>query len=169
MGNRVQPHSDSLKVLSTAAYFARVREQLSETGQAYVRVTGVSMRPLLHHLRDGVIIVPPEHVSVGDIVLYARESGRYALHRVIGKKGAVFTMAGDNQWHIEEDLPCSQIVGVVSALHRNGRVIPSKHFSVKIYAAVVTLLARPRIFLRRVISFLLRPFRRAKDASCSKE
>ena len=84
----------SVRVLPTEQYFSLVRQQLAETGQAFVRVTGVSMQPLLRHLRDGVVLGPPQRLRRGDIVLFDRLNGRYALHRVIrvGKNG--FTMAG---------------------------------------------------------------------------
>lgn len=153
-----------LQVLPTEEYFSRVKKSLAEKGQAYVRVTGVSMTPLLRHLRDGVMLVPPERISAGDIVLFERENGRYALHRVIAVKGSVFTMAGDNQWHIEKNLPVHRIVGVAKMLHRNGKFIPCQKISIRIYSAYVTLLTRPRIYIRRAISLLLKPFRKAKSS-----
>lgn len=132
-----------LKVLPTETYFSMVRQALSDHGQAFVRVTGVSMLPLLHHLRDGVVLVPCQTVRSGDIVLFDRKNGRYALHRVIrtGKNG--FTMAGDNQWHLEKDLPYDQIVGVVSCIIRGGRSISCENFALKMYARAVTLCSIP--------------------------
>ena len=143
-----------LQVLPTEAYFAKVRESLAQLGQSYVRVTGMSMWPLLHHLRDGVIIIPPDRIRTGDIVLFDRQNGRYALHRVVGRGKHGFSMAGDHQWHVERNLPYDQIVGVASMLHRKGRLIPSKNFFVRCYALAVTVLTPPRIFLRQVIKFL---------------
>lgn len=168
MENQAAKKAASLQVLPTEEYFARVRQSLSEKGQAYVRVTGMSMWPLLHHLRDGVILIPPHEIRRGDIVLFARESGRYALHRVIEKKGEIFTMAGDHQWHMEKGLPCRQIIGVAAMLHRKGRFIPCKNFLIKIYAAAVTLLTAPRIYLRRAARFLLRPLLKQRKAPSSK-
>ena len=151
----------SLNVLPTEEYFSRVRQEMARKGWAYVRVTGMSMWPILHHLRDGVIIVPPEKIRMGDIVLFDRQNGRYALHRVVGKGKTGFTMAGDHQWHMEKHLPYEQIVGVVSTLNRKGRLIPANNFFNKIYAWCVILLTVPRIYLRRVISAALKPLRRA--------
>ena len=75
--------ANSVHVMPTKEYFALIQRILDETGQAYVRVTGMSMWPLLYHLRDGVLLVRPEHIRTGDIVLFDRQNGRYALHRVI--------------------------------------------------------------------------------------
>ena len=124
-----------------------MREQLSENGQAYIRVTGSSMQPLLHHLRDGVAIVPPREIRKGNIVLFDRKNGRYALHRVIQKGETGFTMAGDNQWFMEKDLPYDQIVGVASDIHRKGKWISCRSFRMRAYSRAVTLLAFPRIYL----------------------
>ena len=128
-----------------------MRKQLAENGHAYVRVTGNSMMPLLKHLRDGVIIIPPDLIRIGDIVLFDRANGRYALHRVIQKKKNGFTMAGDNQWYIETGLPYNQVIGVVDALMRNGREISRGNFFLTIYSFVVTQLTFPRIYIWKAI------------------
>ncbi len=150
----------TVKVLPTETYFAMVRKQLAETGQATVRVTGNSMRPLLHHLRDSVTIVPPENIRRGDIVLFDRRNGRYALHRVIrtGKNG--FTMAGDNQWHMETNLPYDQVIGVVDSIVRDGQQIPCRNIFLKVFTFAVTALTFPRIYLRKVLVRLGRIIRR---------
>ncbi len=140
-----------VRVLPTEAYFAMVRQKLSDSGQAYVRVTGMSMRPLLRHLQDGVILVPPDRIRWGDIVLFDRRNGRYALHRVIRVKKRVFTMAGDNQWYFESDLPRAQIIGVAKAVVRGEKVVPRGNFFLKVYTVLVTGLAFPRIYLRKAI------------------
>ncbi len=153
----------AIRILPTEQYFALVRQQLAENGQAYVRVTGVSMMPLLRHLRDGVIVVPPEKVRLGDIVLFDRRNGRYALHRVVwkGKKG--FSMAGDNQWHMEKNLPYDQIVGVAAAIDRNGRRIPRENFFLKMYALTVTAFTFPRIYLGKLAGKLKKLFSPSKS------
>ena len=147
-----------LRVLPTEEYFAMVRQALSRQGQAYVRVTGRSMQPLLKHLRDGVVLAAPDSIRRGDIVLFDRRNGRYALHRVIRKKKNGFTMAGDNQWYVEKDLPYDQIVGVVVAIDRNGRRIACKNFLLKMYALAVTGLTFPRIYLWKAVRKAIKPF-----------
>ena len=148
------------RVLPTETYFALVRQQLSESGQAFVRVTGTSMWPLLNHLRDGVTIVPAKRIRSGDIVLFDRQNGRYALHRVIRKGKDGFTMAGDNQWFMEFGLSYEQVVGVVSAIVRNGKIIPVDNLFMKIYALSLTGLAFPRIYLWKVVKYAVKPFHR---------
>ena len=150
---------DSVRVIPTETYFELIRQSLSDNGQAYVRVTGSSMMPLLHHLRDGVILVPPKRIKLGDIVLFDRKNGRYALHRVIFKGKNGFVMAGDHQWHLERNLPYSQILGVADAIERNGKRISRNYFFLQIYALMETSLAFPRIYIWKGVKKLARPFR----------
>ena len=151
--------SNSVHLLPTKEYFMLVQRMLDETGQAYVRVTGMSMWPLLYHLRDGVLLVEPNHIRTGDIVLFDRKNGRYALHRVIQKKKKGFHMAGDHQWYMERDLPYKQVIGVVKGIYRKGQYISTDKLLMKLYAGVVVSFTVPRILLWQSVRFLLRPFR----------
>lgn len=152
---------ETVRILPTETYFAMVREKLESSGQAYVRVTGNSMMPLLRNIKDGVIIEPRGEIHAGDIVLFDRRNGRYALHRVIRVHEDRFDMAGDNQWHIEYGLPVDQVMGVAACIVRGDRRIPCSKKSLRIHARVVTFLTEPRIKLRRAVGKLVKPFRRA--------
>ena len=143
----MQEDGTTIQAIPTEEYFARVRRQLSEDGRAYVRITGISMQPVLRHLKDGVVLVPPEHIRRGDIVLFDRKNGRYALHRVIRKGEEGFMMAGDNQWYYETGLPYDQIVGVVSEIVRGEKRIPCSNFFLRSWTFWVTRLTLPRITL----------------------
>ena len=149
-----------IRTLPTEQYFAIIKEQLALSGTAYVRVTGVSMHPMLCHLRDSVILVPPTRIRVGDIVLFERGNGRYALHRVILKTGRGFYMAGDNQWHYEANLPYAGIVGVASHIVRDGKTLDVRRFPQVLFAAFITAAAFPRIFVYRMLRSLYRPLAR---------
>ena len=149
-----------MRRIPTETYFSLVRQQLAENGRAYVRVTGESMRPILRHLRDGVVIVPPDRIRRGDIVLFDRMNGRYALHRVIRVGKAGFVMAGDNQWHFETDLPYNQIVGVVSEIDRSGKIISVDNFFYRMFTFTVVSVAFPRIYIHKIIGRLAKFFRR---------
>ncbi len=153
--------SETIHVLPTETYFAIARKKLADDGRAFIRVTGHSMKPLLRHMKDGVIIEPPGEIRAGDIVLFDRRNGRYALHRVIRVRGDRFDMAGDNQWHVEHGLPVEQVMGVAVCIVRGERLIPCSKFSLRLHARVVTCLTEPRIKLRRAVGRLVKPFRRA--------
>lgn len=153
--------ANSVHVMPTKEYFTLIQRMLDETGQAYVRVTGMSMWPLLFHLRDGVLLVRPEKIRIGDIVLFDRKNGRYVLHRVIHRKKTGFHMAGDHQWHMEHDLPYEQVMGVVKGVYRKGQYISADKSLMKLYAGAVVLFTVPRIILWRLVRFLFKPLRSA--------
>jgi len=135
------------KIMDTEQYFGIVRQRLKENGSATVRVTGVSMMPLLRHLKDAVVFVPAKEIRPGDVVLFDRKTGRYALHRVISIRGDRFSMMGDNQWYMDRDLPLKQIVGKVSYFIRGTHTVPSDGIPMRAYAA----LAIPAAYVRWMI------------------
>lgn len=150
----------SLKVLPTEQYFAMVRQMLSDNSEAYVRVTGNSMWPLLRHLKDSVVIVPPDNLRKGDIVLFDRCNGRYALHRAVQLKKTGFTMSGDNQPHVEYSLPYDQVVGKVTRIRRGDTEYSVEKFSFKIYFFAASFFSIPRMYLHQAVQCLKRPLRR---------
>lgn len=120
--------------------------QLKNGGKAKLTVTGVSMRPLFHHRRDSVILIPVSgKQKPGDVVLYRRESGQYVLHRIIACEAAAYICCGDNQAERETVLP-EQIIAVMDGFTRNGKAYTLDTFSYRVYTAVWVHL------------FLLRPF-----------
>ena len=127
-----------------------IQEQLDGTGWAYVQVIGTGMEPLLRPLRDMVVVEHSHMIYRGDIVLVDRKDGLYSLRRVIRKGKNSFTVAGDNRRRRVKDLPCDRILGVVSRIQRDGRIISRRSLLLKIYTFMATWLAYPRIFRAKV-------------------
>ena len=128
-----------------------IREQIDETGRAYVPVTGTGMAPLLRPSRDMVVVDRTRTFHRGDIVLFDGKDDRYGLCRVIRTGKDSFTVAGDSQWHAEKDLPCERILGVVSRIQRDGRFLSRRSQFLKLYTFLATWLAYPRILLGQII------------------
>ncbi len=100
---------------------------------------GKSMWPLFREKRDIVIVrkfeVPPKKY---DVVLYKRAE-KCVLHRIIGRKGSVNLIRGDNTYAIEH-IPDSEILGVLMEFDRG-----NKHYTVndrgyKIYSVLWNLI-----------------------------
>lgn len=148
----------SVKIISTEQYFSMVRESLKAEGKARVRVTGGSMQPLLRHMKDSVIIERRENIRSGDIVLFARDNGRYALHRVISVSGNTFCMSGDNQRHTEKNLPCSSVIGVVSYICKENKTFCVNLLRFRIYSRFMVFKAKFLVFAsetkRQIFGFL---------------
>lgn len=81
------------------------------------------MLPLLKQNRDLVYIVGKEECDFGisDVVLYKRGE-QLVLHRIIDKNGLEYVVLGDNQY-ISENILENQIIGVMTAILRDGKEI----------------------------------------------
>lgn len=98
-------------------------EQALETRGSFVTpAKGESMRPLIRPGRDLVEISRkgPERCKQHDVALYRRD-GKYVLHRVLQVRPDDYVMAGDHQICKETGVTDEQILGVLSAVIRNGK------------------------------------------------
>jgi hypothetical protein len=98
-----------------------VRERIGAGEPVWLPVRGRSMRPLLS---DGtrVMVTRARRVRAGDLLVYECE-GAIVCHRVLDRRrGVLLTRADHGGGQAERVMP-AQIVGVVIALDRAGRVI----------------------------------------------
>lgn len=102
--------------------YSTFEEELARHGKIVYTNVGDSMLPLIKQGRDALII---ERVTSplkrGDIPLYKRNSGKYVLHRVVGKNKRGYRILGDNRFRIERGINDSHIIGVLTGIIRDGR------------------------------------------------
>lgn len=102
---------------------------LEETDQVPLVISGSSMKPFLVHGRDTVylskVTAPPKR---GDMVLYRRSGGAYVLHRIFREEKGSYTLAGDAQNYVEPGIRPEQILAVVTAVRRKGKLLRSGSF-----------------------------------------
>ena len=97
---------------------------------------GISMLPLLRQGEDNVILSPvPEKLKKYDLPLYQRDDGSYILHRIVAA-GETYTCIGDNQFELETGLRQDQMIALVTAVERNGKVIPVTDWHYGLYCRV---------------------------------
>lgn len=98
-------------------------------------VTGNSMYPMLVHKRDSVILAKCDKLKLkkGDIPLYKRNNGKFVLHRIIKVNEKSYDLCGDNQYIIERDLPKENVIAVVKAFERKGKLYSCDGFVYKLY------------------------------------
>ena len=96
---------------------------LDEAAAVPLAVSGSSMTPFLIPGRDTVYLSKVSSpLKRGDMVLYRRDNGRYVLHRILRTDGELYTMLGDAQTVPEPGIRSDQILAVVSAVRRKGRI-----------------------------------------------
>lgn len=116
-----------------------------------ILVTGSSMRPMLTHLKDTVVLTKCDPCSLkkGDIPLYLRENGQYVLHRILKVNPDSYDISGDNQWEIERDVKHSQILCVVKGFRRKGKYHSCDELLYRLYESTWRLLFPFRKFIKK--------------------
>ena len=100
-------------------------EEAFERNQKFkIPITGTSMNPLLVQGRDFVFIEKPVlPLAIGDIPLYRRDDGAFVLHRVVATDVKGYTLSGDNQFLLEQGITDKHVIGVVTSMCIDGRVV----------------------------------------------
>lgn len=100
--------------------------ELEKRGSIVFTNVGRSMMPLLRQGRDLMVIVKkgPDRCKKYDAVLYKQPAdGRYILHRILKVREADYVIAGDNNSFLEYGITDAHILGVLSAVVRDGKQI----------------------------------------------
>lgn len=97
-----------------------------------VLVTGSSMLPFLKNGRDTVWLAKEENLRRGQILFFRRSNGMFVLHRIrrIYPDGRIL-VNGDAQTWCEIVYP-EQVIAVVCAISRNGKIRRTNHLFLKI-------------------------------------
>lgn len=115
-----------------------IEETLAAGGTVKLPITGTSMLPLLVAGRDTVTLSPVTgDLQKFDIPFYRRRDGAFVLHRIVTcAEDNTYTLCGDNQWVLEKDIRAEQIIGVVSAITRNGKTFSVNSKKYKRYVRI---------------------------------
>lgn len=130
-----------------------IQTSLDVSGRFVLTVTGNSMAPTLHHLRDQVELYAPQDrpPQPGDIVLFRRSGGRCILHRIVRRESDGFRINGDAQgW--TEHIRADQVIAVAGRICRNGRWIRCDTPLYRLYGFVWRLLLPYRALMSRLRS-----------------
>ena len=140
-----------MRALPMAQLYPLLAEQMEGGGSCLLAVTGSSMLPTLRQGRDVVVLRRPEELRRGDVILYRRESGQYVLHRIIRHAWRDCLCCGDNQRQTER-VKREQILAVVSAVRRGGRLLSTRSFGWRLWSRLWLALfpaRRPILWARR--------------------
>ena len=98
-------------------------QELSQKGCLIYTTSGMSMRPFLRSGQDLMVIEAKKEgrCRVRDVVLYRRDSGKYVLHRIMAVRKDDYVLCGDNCWQLEPGIREDQILGVLTAVIREGK------------------------------------------------
>lgn len=102
--------------------YSSFEEEIEKHGELFYRNVGTSMRPLIRQGKDLMVIVkkPEGRLKKYDVPLYKRDSGKYILHRILKVRKDDYVICGDNCYRREYGITDRHIIGVLSAVIRNG-------------------------------------------------
>jgi hypothetical protein len=130
-------------------------EQLEKNGKLIYTNVGDSMFPLIRQGRDLVVIGKPEgRLRKYDVPLYRRDSGQYVLHRIIKVRKNDYVICGDNRWKPEYGITDHHIIGVLTAVIRDGKTVPMTNRFYRLYVHLWCDLFPVRSFIIRCRSKL---------------
>ncbi len=99
-------------------------EILARDGRLVYTSVGDSMEPFIHSGKDLLIIEKTAgRLQKYDVPLYRRDSGQYVLHRILKVRKNDYVIAGDNRWWRETGITDRHILGVLTAIVRDGKTI----------------------------------------------
>ena len=112
------------KVLSPEELIPSLLELLEEIDNVPLVISGGSMSPFLVHHRDTVYLSKVSRpLKRGDMILYRRTNGKYILHRIYRTEPNSYTLVGDAQTALERGISPDQVLALVTAVHRKGKLL----------------------------------------------
>ena len=107
---------------------------LERDGRLVYTNVGDSMLPLIKEGRDLLVIERPKgRLGKYDIPLYKRDSGQYVLHRVLRVRDEDYVICGDNRYSLEYGVTDRHVIGVLTAVIRDGREMPLSGIKYRLY------------------------------------
>ena len=139
---------------------ASFEEILEKEGRLVYSSVGDSMLPLIRQGRDLLVIERPDgRLKKYDVPLYRRDSGQYVLHRVLKVRENDYVICGDNRWAKEYGVTDRQILGVLTAVIRDGKELPVTDRRYRLYVRLWCGLFPLRAFALRGLHILKRILR----------
>lgn len=110
-------------------------EQLLLHGRLVYTNVGDSMMPLLRQNRDLMVIERrnPGRCKKYDAVLYRRPDGKHVMHRILTVCDDGYVLCGDNRWQRERGVQDDWIIGVLTAVVRDGKEISVTDWRYRLY------------------------------------
>lgn len=107
---------------------------INKYGKLIYTNVGNSMMPLLRERKDLLIIEKPKgRLKKYAVPLYKRSSEQYVLHRILKVRKEDYVICGDNRWQKEYGITDQQIIGVLTGIVRDGKVITINSWRYRLY------------------------------------
>ena len=114
----------NVRILPPEELIPSLVELLEVSDSVPLVISGSSMVPFLVHHRDTVYLSKVrQSLEAGDMILYRRSNGQYVLHRIYRAESGTFILVGDAQTQLEHGIAPEQVLAVVRAVRRKGKLV----------------------------------------------
>ena len=143
--------------IPAALWAPAVMPLLLEGHQLRIPLSGMSMYPFIVGGRDEVLLtsVSKKKPKRGDIVLYARSTGKHVLHRIHHIRSEGFYMLGDSSSEIEGPISPKDVLAVTETIIRKGKQIHCRNLVYRIISEIWLLLRLLRPMIIKIANKLL--------------
>lgn len=150
----------NVKIVSAQDLVPPLLALLEETDSVPLVISGGSMSPFLVHGRDTVYLSKvTDPLKRGDMIFYRRSNGNYVLHRIHRVEPDGYTLVGDAQTDLEHGIHPEQVLAVVSAVRRKGKLLKPGCFWWEFFRRVWIRLVPLRPGMLTIYSAVIRLFR----------
>lgn len=136
-------------------------QELTQKGKLIYTNVGDSMEPLICQNKD-LLIIERIHgrLKKYDVPLYKRDTGQYVLHRVLQVREQDYILCGDNRWQKESGITDRHILGILTGIIRNGKMISVTDKSYQLYVHLWCDFFPVRALMIRIIMKFKREMRK---------
>ena len=114
----------NVRVLPPEVLMEQLLDAMEAAETVPLVISGSSMTPFLVHGRDTVYLSKiTRPLKKGDMILYRRTGGAYILHRIQAVEGDCYTLVGDAQHILEPGIRREQVLALVTAVRRKGKLL----------------------------------------------
>ena len=104
-----------------------LEKALAENGRVLEVPVGHSMKPMLRHRRDSIVIALPDgEPRRNDVILFKGAGGGYILHRVIKKTPDGYKTRGDNCVRSDGVVPKDGVIGALEGFYKGDKYYDCK-------------------------------------------
>ena len=145
------------EMIKPAVQTMSFEEVLEKNGAFVYTNVGSSMMPLLRQHKDIIEIKKKEsgRCEKYDVVLYKRGS-KYIMHRILKVLPDGYIIAGDHCVVLEKDIKDDNIIGVMTSVKRNGKIITPDNIWYKLYVHLWCDIYPIRFFILRLSWYIKR-------------
>lgn len=125
----------AMRTVGNDGLLVATRQLLAEGRRVQLTVRGRSMRPMLEHNRDTVVLEAqlPADYQRGDVVLAQTTTQQWVLHRIVSCDDRQCQLQGDGNVAQQETCDRASIAGRVVQFTRKSRTFAVEHWAWRAY------------------------------------